>query len=76
MRDDDTGIRSAICRITSIAWTVSSKAGCGTYNVRAGVVEKLPPEPMLAAAIICTAQPQSIDATEAIEPMVFASGAI
>ena len=50
--------------------------GCGTYNVRAGVVEKLPPEPMLAAAITCTAQPQSIDATEAIEPIVFASGAI
>lgn len=30
-------------------------------------------EPIVAAAIICTAHPQSIDAMEAIEPIVFAS---
>jgi hypothetical protein len=45
----------------------------GTYNVCPEVASKLSLEPMLAAAMICVAQPQSMDATEAIDPIVFAS---
>lgn len=45
-----------------------------TYNVCALVAEKLSPEPMLAAAITWTAQPQSIEATDVMDPIVFASG--
>lgn len=45
-----------------------------TYNVWAGVPLKLWSfEPMVAAAMIWEAQPQSIDAMEAMEPTVFAS---
>ena len=47
--------------------------GEGTYKVCAEVATKFPLEPMLAAAMTWTAQPQSIDATEAITPVVFAS---
>lgn len=45
----------------------------GTYKVCALVGLKAPFDPMEAAAMTWTAQPQSIDATEEIEPIVFAS---
>jgi len=45
----------------------------GTYNSWAFVAEKLPPEPILTAAITCSAHPQSIDATAEMDPIVFAS---
>ena len=45
-----------------------------TYNVCALVAEYVCPDPMLAAAVICTAQPQSMDATDATDPIVLASG--
>ena len=40
----------------------------------AGVGSNAPLEPMVAAAMTCTAQPQSIEARPAIIPIVFASG--
>ena len=40
----------------------------------AWVGSNVPLEPMEAAAMTCTAQPQSIEARPAIIPMVFASG--
>ena len=44
-----------------------------TYNVCALVGCHVDPEPMLAAAMICTAQPQSIDARPAIFSIVLQS---
>ena len=44
-----------------------------THNVSALVAEYAWFVPMLAAAVIWTAHPQSMDATEATDPIVFAS---
>lgn len=44
-----------------------------THNVCADVAVKASFVPMLAAAIICTAHPQSMDATDAMEPIVLES---
>jgi hypothetical protein len=44
-----------------------------THNVCPTVGSKLPSEPIFAAAITCTAHPQSMEATLAMEPMVLAS---
>lgn len=44
------------------------------YNIWAFVGEKLwSLEPIVAAAMTCTAHPQSIEATDAMEPTVFMS---
>ena len=44
------------------------------HNSWAAVGSNVPLEPMEAAAMTCTAQPQSIEARPAIIPIVFASG--
>lgn len=44
-----------------------------TYKVWAAVASNVPPDPILAAAMIWMAHPQSIEATAAMDPMVLAS---
>lgn len=51
----------------------SKKKAKDTDNVCAGVAWNFKPEPMLAAAVICTAHPQSIEATPEIFPIVLQS---
>ena len=71
MRDDDTAIH-----VATIFWSMRlhrDKTG-KAYNVCADVAENdWSFEPMLAAAMIWTAQPQSMEAIDAIDPIVFES---
>lgn len=52
---------------------VCEKSERTAHKSWAGVATNVPLEFMLTAAMICTAQPQSIEARPATIPMVFAS---
>ena len=75
MRKDNAGICATITHITSampIDLTNDTYNNCAFVAVNVSSPSALI-DPIEAAAMICTAHPQSIEAIAAIEPTVFAS---